>query len=92
MIKSIIKWVKKLFKPSPETMAGWAAEAIAAGVNRSEVETKEKIGKITSVGRKAAETAQQLTAMLEDGTIDNKESEELAKVMLPLFNLIERMI
>lgn len=86
----ILSGLLKLFLPTPSKMAELAAERIADSVNRSEL--KDNVAKYASMTKKATETADWLAGILQDGTIDEMERDELAKVLLPLFERVVELI
>ena len=82
----MIKKLVKLFCPSAETFAEYAAEGIAKSVNQSKDDTKAKIAKIGALAAGATEIAGRLAKMVDDGTIDNLERDDLAKLLTPVFD------
>lgn len=86
----IMTSILKIFLPNSSKMANLAAERIADSVNRSEL--KESIAKYANMSKQATELADWLAKVLQDGTIDEMERDELAKALLPLFEKVVELI
>lgn len=86
----ILSGLLKLFLPTPSKMAELAAERIADSVNRSEL--KDNVAKYAAMSKKATEMADWLAGILQNGVIDEFERDELAKVLLPLFERVVELI
>lgn len=82
----MIKWLKKLIRPSGATLAGYAADGIAKSVNSSTAEAKAKIALYSSYAQEATRIANTLSGMLADGDIDAAETGALAEMLTPLFD------
>ena len=80
-----MKWLIKKFIPGANKLAGYAAEGIAKAVNSSNADTKAKVGKVAAAAETATNVANQLSRMLNDGTINAAEEKELQAMLTPLF-------
>ena len=86
----IMTSILKIFLPNSSKMANLAAEKIADSVNKSEL--KDSIARYASMSKQATEMADWLAKVLQDGTIDEMEKDELAKALLPLFEKVVELI
>lgn len=86
----IMTSILKIFLPNSSKMANLAAEKIADSVNKSEL--KDSIARYASMSKHATEMADWLAKVLQDGTIDEMEKDELAKALLPLFEKVVELI
>ena len=86
----MIKFFAKLFMPKPETLARYAADAFRKAVNESG--KAEQIARYGSLADKATEVQKQLTEILKDGKVDEKERDDIAAMILPLFQKLEELI
>lgn len=86
----IMTSILKIFLPNSSKMANLAAEKIADSVNKSDL--KESIAKYANMSKQATEMADWLAKVLQDGTIDDMEKDELAKALLPLFERVMELI
>lgn len=82
----IMNWLIKKLIPSAKTLSGYAADGIQKSVNGIASDKKAVVSKYSALATQATEFAAKLTRMLEDGTIDNFERDELAKIVEPLFD------
>ena len=82
----MIKRIVKMLCPGADTFAEYAAEGIAKSVNESKDDTKAKIAKIGALAAGATEIANRLAKMVEDGSIDNLERDDLKKLLTPVFD------
>ena len=82
----MFKALAKMFCPSAETFAGYAADGIARTVNDSKDETREKIARIAALAAVSSDIANRLAKMVEDGTIDSLERDDLKKLLTPVFD------
>ena len=82
----------KLLIPNAKTLAGYAADGIQKGVNNYAADKKETVAKYAALATTAAELAASLTKMLEDGTIDTAERDQLQSVTTPLFEKVLDLI
>lgn len=84
MINSILK----LFLPKSKTLAKLAAEKITKVVNNSEKQVI--IAKYAVYAKEINDICFDICKWLEDGTINEKEEEEITKKLQPLFqNVID---
>lgn len=81
----MMKAIAKMFCPSAETLADYAAESIAKRVNGTEESTKAKIAKVASAGAKLTAISNQLMQMAADGSLDKQETADLKKLLTPGF-------
>lgn len=89
MLKKFIKlFVRQFIKP--EALAQYGAESIKNAVNNSE--KRDLIAKYGTMADKATEVQKQITDWLKDGQIDDKETEEIQKMLLPLFENLMKLI
>ena len=79
------KLLMKLFCPSADSLAGYAADAIQKSVNASSEDVKFTVAKYSAYAYTASEIANKLSAMTKDGRIDAMERDELVKMLAPLF-------
>lgn len=86
----MFKFVLKMFLPSSETLAQYAAEGIAKTVNESGKE--EVISKYSNLSGNSAQIVNWLSQILIDGKIDKNETEEISKKLIPLFEAIRKTI
>lgn len=80
----------KLFMPSAESLASYAAEAIAKAVNNAEC--KDQIGKYATIADQATDIQKWLTQMLADGKIDQLEQADISAKLVPLFDKIREAL
>ena len=88
MIKSLLK----LLIPNSKTLAGYAADGIVKGVNGYAADKKEAIAKYATLANEAASLSAELTAMLNDGTIDSTERDRLVELIKPLCDRVLELI
>lgn len=87
-----MKWLVKLFCPSGETLAGYAAEAVKKSVNSSKEENRAKVAKYATYAHEATSIANKLSGMVSDGTMDSAEKDELQKMLTPLFEKLLALV
>ena len=80
-----MKWLMKMFCPSGETLAGYAADGIAKSVNNSKEEVRAKIAKYSAYAQEATRIANTLSGMVTDGQMDTAETKALQEMLTPLF-------
>lgn len=88
MFKTIVKWLC----PSGETLAGYAAEGIAKSVNDSSEDVRLKVAKYATYANEVSEIAEKLSAMAIDGKICENETEELKKMITPIFEKVLELV
>lgn len=84
----MFKKLAKLFFPSANTLAGYAADGIAKAVNTSKDATRIRVQKIAGCANEIAAISAKLSQMALDGTIDTIEKAELQKMMTPMFEQV----
>lgn len=84
----LIKW----FMPSAKTLSGYAAKGIAKGINGLPGDKKAVISKYSTMAANATELANKLAKMVEDGTIDDAEEDELAGLISPVMQTVVDLI
>ena len=87
MLKSIIKAIA-----TPERLSGYAADGIQRGVNGTREETAATVAKYATITNEVAELAKNVSAMLIDGRIDNRERDTLQKMLNPLFAKVMELV
>ena len=87
MLKSIIKAIA-----TPERLSGYAADGIQRGVNGTKEETAATVAKYATLTNEVAELAKNVSAMLIDGRIDNRERDTLQKMLNPLFAKVMELV
>lgn len=80
------KLLFKLFAPSADTLAQWAANGIQKAVNESEKQTT--ISKYATLADEVTAIQGKITAWLKDGKIDGKECDEIKAELTPLFQKV----
>lgn len=82
----ILQKIARLFLPSAETIAGYAAERIAETINTS--------GKEELISRyaKAAEYLSTAQKMLEDGKLSAEETETVKDMLVPMVKKLLELI
>lgn len=80
------KFLLKLFLPSAETLAGFAADAVQKLVNESG--KADVIGRYGSMADSATDVQKWITSTLSDGKIDDAEKDAIAEKLTPLFKTI----
>ena len=81
-MNKIKKLLIKMFMPSAEDITNMAVEAVAKFINESGRE--EAIAKYGTIADEFTKVQAKLTGWLKDGKIDEKEKDELKKVLLPI--------
>lgn len=87
-----MKWLMKLVCPSGETLAGYAAEGIAKSVNSTKEDVRVKIAKYAQYAKDATAIANRLSDMVVDGSIDKAETDELQRMIAPLFDKVLALV
>lgn len=85
-----MKWLMKLFIPSPAKLATMAAEKLADAVNESG--KTDTIAKYSLILKSAAANVANANEMLVDGKIDTSETERIAEMLTPYFENVLDMI
>lgn len=85
-----MKWLMKLFIPSPAELAKMAAEKLADAVNESG--KTDTIAKYSLILRSTAANVANANEMLTDGKIDPNETELIAEMLTPYFERVLEMI
>lgn len=92
ILKRIGTKVAKWFIPSANKLAGYAAGGIAKAVNSSKEDVKAKVGKVAAAAETATNVANQLARMLNDGTIDEMEVQNLQALLTPMFAKVLELV
>lgn len=79
------KLLIKLFAPSPKTVADGAASGIQKGFNNFANGKEQMLTKYSTIASEAAKVTRVIADMGVDAVIDDKEKEDLAKMLEPLF-------
>ena len=87
-----MKWLAKLFMPSAESCAGYAADALAKSLNGVSSDRKAQVAKYATLAQQATSSANTVSKMLEDGTIDTMERDTIQKALKPLFEKVLALI
>lgn len=69
--------------PKASTFASIAAESICTNINK--LDKSETIAKYTAYAEDVTKIQAQLVEWLKDGTLDNKEQDEIAEMLTPIF-------
>lgn len=85
-----MKWLIKLFIPSPAKLAKMAAEKLADTVNESG--KADTIAKYSIMLKEASANVSVVNEMLTDGKIDPDETERVAELLTPYFERITDLI
>lgn len=80
-----MKWLIKLFMPSAKAMSDLAADKLTERVNALDGSTADKIAQYAQLASTITATANKLTAMLNDGKIDESEHDAIAATLEPVF-------
>lgn len=86
----MLKYIAKLFMPSPKSLADMAAKAIQSKVNESD--KKEQISKYTVYADEVTKVQSKLVDWAKDGVLDDKETEELRDLLAPMFEKVISLI
>ena len=78
--------------PGEKKLAKLAADKVQATVNGTKAETQELIAKYSSLAHEATEIANQLTAWLADGTIDDVERDAMASLLEPAMAKVKELV
>jgi len=81
-----MKMLIKMFMPSGKKLAGYAAEGIQKAVNGYTSDKKEVVGKYADYANQVAAISARLTHMMNDGTLDDAETDELQEMLAPVFD------
>ena len=87
-----MKWLVKMFLPSADTLAKYAAEKIQSEVNAIGDEKREKVEEYAKYGLMVTGIADQLAKLAADGKVDSVECEQLAGLLRPIFARVLKMI
>ena len=85
-----MKWLIKLFIPSPAKLAKMAAEKLADAVNESG--KTDTIAKYSLILKSTAANVSNANEMLVDGKIDPEETERIAEMLTPYFERVVDLI
>lgn len=88
----MIKAIAKLFMPGAATLSGYAADGIRKAVNESRDETRHKVAKVATIAKTATDIGGRLAAMVDDGTIDQLERDEIAAMLRPVFERVLELV
>lgn len=80
-----MKWLIKLFLPSAKAMSDLAADKLTERVNALGGSTADKIAQYSQLATTIMATVNKLTAMLNDGKIDESERDTIAATLEPVF-------
>lgn len=86
----IKKLLLKLFMPSAESLASYAANAFCDLVNSSE--KADTIAKYSQLSEKCTDVVKQMSVVLGDGKVDPQEKEAIRQKLQPLFAKMIDMI
>lgn len=87
MIKSLVKKIA-----TPERLSGYAADGIQKGVNGTAETTQVTIAKYATIANETAVIAQNISAMLTDGKIDDMERDQIKQLLKPLFGKVMELV
>lgn len=87
-MKTLIRWLI----PSSEKLAKMAAEAARDCINSLPEDHAAKIAKSAEIAEQANAVVAKLSGWLADGKMDEAETEELARALLPLVDKVKARI
>ena len=82
-VKSVTSKILKLFMPSAESIAGFAADRVQKSINESG--KTETIAKYSTMLQDIVTKTQEINQMLVDGKIDVEEHDKIQEMLTPLF-------
>ena len=80
MMKTILRWLV----PSSEKLAKMAAEAARDCINSLPEDHSARVARSAKIAEQANQVVFKLSSWLADGKMDEAETEELARALLPL--------
>lgn len=88
MLKTLVKWMI----PSSEKLAKMAAEAARDCINSLPADHATRVARSAKIAEQASQVVSKLTSWLADGKMDEAETEELARALLPLVDKVKAHI
>ncbi len=80
------KWLVKMFCPSAKSLADYAAAGVQDAMNGTNSERRALVAKYAMLAANATEVSNRLAKMVEDGSIEDKERDELSQMLEPVFD------